>query len=145
MLRFQKVNGKRMTTRTKRKHVVGPVSEIPSGTRKLVEISGRSIGVFNVRGRFFALRNSCPHQGGPLCLGYWGGTTLRSPPGEYRYGREEEIIRCPWHGWEFDLTTGKAIVDDGGFRVSTYEVRVERPSVDTYDVVVEDDHIVLYV
>ena len=49
--------------------VVGTVDEIPPGGRKIVEVAGRSIGVFNVGGEFFALRNRCPHQGGPLCEG----------------------------------------------------------------------------
>ena len=51
------------------RHVVAAVSEIPPGERKLVECEGRSIGVFNVKGKFYALRNRCAHQGGPLCQG----------------------------------------------------------------------------
>ena len=51
------------------RHVVARVDEIPPGERKIVEVAGRSIGVFNVGGEFFALRNRCPHQGGPLCEG----------------------------------------------------------------------------
>ena len=50
-------------------HRVARVGDIPPGSRKLVEIGGRSIGVFNIDGEFFALRNRCPHQGGPLCEG----------------------------------------------------------------------------
>ena len=45
------------------------VDEIPPGGRKIVEVAGRTIGVFNVDGEFFALLNRCPHQGGPLCTG----------------------------------------------------------------------------
>ncbi|MCA1667024.1 MAG: Rieske 2Fe-2S domain-containing protein [Thermomicrobia bacterium] len=45
------------------------MEELPPGARKIVELAGRSIGVFNLGGEFFALRNSCPHQGGPLCTG----------------------------------------------------------------------------
>ena len=65
------------------RHVIGLVSELPPGERKIVEVEGRSIGVFNVHGAFYALRNSCPHQGGPLCLGRIKGMTLPSAPGEY--------------------------------------------------------------
>jgi len=60
-----------------------------------VTVGGRSIGVFNIRGQFYALRNRCPHQGAPLCLGRVKGTTLSSKPYEYVYGRDEEIIQCP--------------------------------------------------
>ena len=48
-------------------HVVARVSELPPGARRIVEIGRRSIGVFNVNGKLYALRNACPHQGAPLC------------------------------------------------------------------------------
>ncbi|HET8522436.1 MAG TPA: Rieske 2Fe-2S domain-containing protein, partial [Thermomicrobiales bacterium] len=84
------------------RHRVATIAEIPPGSRKIVEIAGRSIGVFNVDGRFFAVKNSCPHQGGPLCLGPTIGLVTSSAPGDFQYEREGEILRCPWHGWEFD-------------------------------------------
>ena len=90
---------------------VARAGEIPPGGRQLVEAGGRSIGVFNVGGTFVAALNVCPHQGAPVCLGPVRGTTLESEPGEYRWGREGEILACPWHGWEFDLLTGKALAD----------------------------------
>ena len=93
------------------KYIVGTVAEIPPGARKVLEVAGRSIGVFNIHGEFFALRNSCPHQGGPLCSGRLSGFILADRPGEYTYSRRGEILRCPWHGWEFDLTTGKCLTD----------------------------------
>ena len=101
------------------------VGEIPPGGRKIIEVAGRSIGVFNVGGEFFALRNRCPHQGGPLCEGRLSGF-LRSPrPGEYEYSRKGEILRCPWHGWEFDVRTGQSWFDPQRTRVRSYEVTVE--------------------
>jgi nitrite reductase/ring-hydroxylating ferredoxin subunit len=104
--------------------VVATVDEIPPGTRKIVEIDGRSIGVFNVGGEFFALRNRCPHQGGPLCLGERVGALSAQIPGEYQYERPGELIRCPWHGWEFDLRTGKSWFDPAHTRVRNYPVEV---------------------
>ncbi len=107
------------------KYVVATVDEIPVGQRKIVEVAGRSIGVFNVGGEFFALRNRCPHQGGPLCLGPLGGLVSSSGPGEYTYSRQGEILRCPWHGWEFDIRTGQSWFDPTGMRVRRYAVTVE--------------------
>jgi 3-phenylpropionate/trans-cinnamate dioxygenase ferredoxin subunit len=107
------------------KHVVGTVEEIPPGGRKIVEVAGRSIGVFNVGGEFFALRNSCPHQGGPLCLGPISGLVWSTGPGDYRYDRPGEILRCPWHGWEYDVRTGQSWVDPRKVRVRRYEVSLE--------------------
>lgn len=133
------------------RHVVGRVSELPPGERKIVQAAGRSIGVFNVHGRFYALRNSCPHQAAPLCLGAITGMTLPSQPGEYIWAREDEILRCPWHGWEFDITTGRSIFNPHRLRVRTYEVTVEpeQPeedeSVETYPVTIEDGLVILHV
>jgi 3-phenylpropionate/trans-cinnamate dioxygenase ferredoxin subunit len=90
---------------------VAKVAEIAPGGRKIVEVEGRSIGVFNINGTFVAVLNVCPHQSAPVCQGRLGGTTLPSPPGEFCWGREGQILACPWHGWEFDLMTGRALAD----------------------------------
>lgn len=111
--------------RPPRPHRVARVDEIPPGGRLIVAVEGRSIGVFNVRGTFHALRNLCPHQGAPLCEGPLAGTTLPSRPGEYILGREGEILRCPWHGWEFDVTTGASLFDPRRCRVRAYPVTLE--------------------
>ena len=107
------------------KYVVGTVDEIPPGERKLVQIAGRTIGVFNVQGEFVALLNRCPHQGGPLCEGHTLGFLRSDGPGQYHYTRPGEVLRCPWHGWEFDLRTGQSWFDPAWGRVRTYEVAVE--------------------
>lgn len=94
-----------------RRFRVCAVSELEPGERVLRELNGRSIGVFNVDGRFYALHNRCPHRGGALCLGPVTGTTLAADDFRYVYGREGRIIRCAWHGWEFEIETGRALVD----------------------------------
>ena len=108
------------------KHVIGTVDEIPPGTHKIVEVAGRSIGVYNINGDYFALRNTCPHQGGPLCEGRVTGFIMARVPGEYSYTRRGEIVRCPWHGWEFDIKTGQSWFDPVQTRVRAYPVSVER-------------------
>lgn len=107
------------------RHRVARVGEIPPGGRKVVEVAGRSIGVFNLGGEFFALRNQCPHAGGPLCEGILSGFVRSEVPGEYEYVRRGEILRCPWHQWEFDVKTGQSWFDPVKTRVRTYEVTVE--------------------
>ncbi|HRW07636.1 MAG: Rieske (2Fe-2S) protein [Caldilineaceae bacterium] len=115
------------------KHIVGSVDEIPVGERKLVEVAGRSIGIFNVNGEFYAIRNSCPHQGGPLCAGYLTGFVMADKPGEYSYTKRGEIVRCPWHGWEFDVKTGQSWFDPAKMRVRNYQVTVEKLGPDTLE------------
>lgn len=136
-----------------KRHVVCTVDEIPPGSVRIVEVEGRSIGVYNVKGRFYGLRNVCPHQAAPLCKGEITGTNLPSRPGEYIAGRQGEIVRCPWHGWEFDITTGRSFFNPHRVRVKKYDVTVEAcphdasdedPSVETYRVSVQQDLVVLH-
>jgi 3-phenylpropionate/trans-cinnamate dioxygenase ferredoxin subunit len=103
---------------------VATVGEIPEGGRKIVEVAGRSIGVFNLGGAYFAIRNRCPHQGGPLCEGVLSGFVRASRPGEYHYERRGEFLRCAWHGWEFDIKTGQSWFDPRKVRVRRYPVEV---------------------
>lgn len=103
---------------------VGHESEIPEGGRKIVAHGGIEIGVFRSNGAFYALRNYCPHQGAPLCRGTVDATHAPAPVGEFRPALAGRVLRCPWHGWEFDLATGKGLYDAKG-RVKTYAVRVD--------------------
>ncbi|MDF2722711.1 MAG: 2Fe-2S ferredoxin [Paenibacillus sp.] len=105
-------------------HDIGAVSDIPAGTFKIVDIEGRPIGVYNVKGEFYAIHNYCPHQGAQLCRGPVCGTTLESRVYEYIYGRDGEVVRCPWHGWEFDLKTGKSLFNEK-VRTRRYPVQIE--------------------
>ncbi|HEX5505558.1 MAG TPA: Rieske (2Fe-2S) protein [Thermomicrobiales bacterium] len=132
------------------KHVVCRLSELPPGERRIVAVGRRSIGVLNVAGTLYALRNRCPHQGAPLCLGTVTGTTLPGKPYAVVYGREGEIIKCPWHGWEFELATGRSVFNPHKVRVKTYDVTVEPPEepdprIETYPVTVEDGLVVVHV
>jgi 3-phenylpropionate/trans-cinnamate dioxygenase ferredoxin subunit len=139
-----------------KRHVVCAVGALPPGERRIVEVAGRSIGVFNVDGTYHALRNACPHQLAPLCLGPVSGTTLPGEVGEFNYGLQGRVLRCPWHGWEFDLTTGRSVFNPHKVRVKCYDVEVEGktvsidsnapdPEVETYEVGVEQQQVVLYV
>ena len=110
------------------KYPVARVDEIPPGERTIVDLGGRSIGVFNVAGRFFALRNRCPHQAGPLCEGPVLGLLESSCPGEYNHDTDALFVRCPWHGWEFDVTTGRSWFNPERVRVKTYRVSLEKAS-----------------
>jgi 3-phenylpropionate/trans-cinnamate dioxygenase ferredoxin subunit len=110
------------------KCVVAAVGDIPPGERKIVEVAGLSIGVFNLKGEFFAVRNRCPHQGGPLCEGKLWGLLEAPVPGEFALSRRGEILSCGWHGWEFDVRTGQSWCDPKRLRARTYDVRVESGS-----------------
>jgi nitrite reductase/ring-hydroxylating ferredoxin subunit len=110
------------------KYVVASIDEIPPGGRKIVEVAGHSIGIFNVGGEFFALRNRCPHQSGPLCEGTLWGILEARLPGEFEYTPGREILACPWHGWEFHVRTGQSWCDPARLRARRYELSVEEGS-----------------
>jgi nitrite reductase/ring-hydroxylating ferredoxin subunit len=107
------------------KYLVGRADEIPSGSRRIVRIAGRSIGVFNVDGEFFAIRNRCPHQGAPLCEGKLWGVLSADTPGNFHYNGRKEILTCVWHGWEFNIRTGQSWCDPQRLRVRSYDVSVD--------------------
>jgi len=107
---------------------VARASDLPPGEHVLVEVKRHSIGLFNVNGSYVAALNMCPHELAPVCRGRVGGTTLPSAPGEYRWGREGEILTCPSHGWEFDLLNGRMLADNR-VRLRLYPVTVEDDTV----------------
>ena len=136
------------------RHVVGTVREIRPGGRKIVALEGRSIGVFNVKGTFYALRNACPHQSGPLCRGQLRGLLTATDQKRLQLTREGEIVRCPWHGWEFDITNGRSVFNPHRLRVRSYPVTIELddedgdgddPSIETFPVTVERGRVVVHV
>lgn len=104
---------------------IGLAEDFPDGEQRVFEIRGREIAVFKVDGSFFALRNRCPHQGGPLCDGRVFAGLESDRPGRYDVDDGKHLVACPWHGWEFDLETGRSWFDPQRTRVRGYPVVVE--------------------
>ena len=118
--------------RRQRKRCVIGRADLPRGGRRLVEVDGKSIGVFNVLGAYYALHNRCPHMGGRLCEGPVTGTARTTDKYEFFYERAGEILRCGWHGWEFEIESGACLVD-------------EKMWAKSYKVTVEDGDLVLHI
>lgn len=105
-------------------HFVTAKEELDEGDRLLVDIREREIAVFNVDGEYHAIANYCVHQGGPICEGLLSGTVtaeMTDDGWELGYDRENEILSCPWHGWEFDVKTGEHL-SHSGYQLVSYEV-----------------------
>ncbi|MBM9464063.1 Rieske (2Fe-2S) protein [Aeromicrobium sp. YIM 150415] len=109
-----------------RRFVVGRVRDLADGEKMAVEVNGRSIAIFNVGGRFYGLLNRCPHRGADLCAGRFLPLISAEKPGEYVYDTERQLLACPWHGWEFDVTTGQSYFDPIRMRGRPYSVEVEK-------------------
>ncbi len=133
------------------RHVVARVDEIPTGASKIVTVKGREIGIFNVANAFYGLINRCPHQGAPLCTGAIVSRLVSPTPGDYRLTRPGEMIRCPWHCWEFDIRTGQSLCDPNSIQARAFDVKaepgknlVEGPFVaEAVQVSVEDTYVVV--
>ena len=91
---------------------VAPVPEIPLGEGRVFEVGGKTLAVFNVDGRFYAIDNECPHRGGPL-----GEGELEGP-----------VVRCPWHAWRWDVTTG-ANVNNPAVKIACFPVTIEHGAI----------------
>jgi 3-phenylpropionate/trans-cinnamate dioxygenase ferredoxin subunit len=133
------------------RHVVATVGEIAPGQSRIVTVAGREIGVFNVADEFYALINRCPHEGAALCLGAVGPRFQSDRPGDYRLTRHGEMLRCPWHGWEFDIKTGQSWCHPESVKARSYPVEIvpgetlaKGPFVaETVKVSVEQDYVVV--
>ncbi|MGI8712682.1 MAG: Rieske (2Fe-2S) protein [Solirubrobacteraceae bacterium] len=111
--------------------VVCPEVELPPGARTLLQHGRHQIAVFNVDGRLYAVRNRCPHRGGPLCHGRIGGTRLPSDSLQYEWGMAGQVLTCPWHGWQYELGSGQTLFDPT-VRVPVYRVAVEEDQIAVY-------------
>ncbi len=88
---------------------VATLGEIPPGTCRHVEAAGREVAIFNVEGTIYAMGGTCTHKGGPLGEGDLDGT----------------VVTCPWHGAQFDVTTGQVVGPPAAQNEPTYKVVVE--------------------
>ena len=114
-------------TKSKTAYSAG-MANLESGQSRIIEINGRSIGVFNVNGEYFAMHNRCPHMGAPLCEGPISGTSIETDKREFIYGMENELVRCAWHGWEFEIKSGRCLTSDI-IRARTFPVSVENSEI----------------
>ncbi len=91
------------------KTVVARVGDLPPGHMLYVDIDGLPIALANVDGTIYAFGDSCRHEGGPLSSG-----VLR-----------DEVVTCPWHGWAYNVRTGKSVIPPVGLRIPTYPVELD--------------------
>ncbi|MBV8629968.1 MAG: Rieske (2Fe-2S) protein [Silvibacterium sp.] len=111
--------------------VVGKVSEFGDPGRKVVDVRGKEIGIFQLDKTFYAYHNSCPHMDGPVCQGIVLPLTTEDVDPETCKGlgrgfsKKHTNIVCPWHGMEFDIRTGEHPTD-AQFRLRKIPVRVEK-------------------
>ncbi len=142
-----------MSSRGRRAHVVCRADELGPGQRMIAACGAVEVGVFNLDGDYFAILNRCPHKSAPLCKGVQRGFLSADGPRNLKVTESPEVIACPWHGWEFEIRTGRSYFNPHRVRARSYdaarvsgqEIAEEDPSVPTFPVQREDDYIVVYV
>ena len=107
-------------------HEVMNESEMSEGSSRLVTVNDIEIGIFKAKGKLYAYRNVCPHDGGPVCAGTITGSLVQGPETEWKlkWDREGEILYCPWHGSDFDICTGEAL-SRKPLRLNSYPIKAE--------------------
>ena len=105
-------------------HRVGRLADFPRRRMNLAEVAGHSLVVVRSRSDVHVFRNHCPHQGAPICGGSVSGTYLPSRPDQLRYGMVDQIVRCPWHGWEFNVRSGEAVFGISNKKLVLYPTEV---------------------
>ena len=95
----------------------------PEGSVRMLDLGKHRVGLYRVGEQLYALADRCPHRGAPLCAGLVA-TPIEADGGMLALGREHSIVRCPWHKWEYDIATGRSLVDER-LRVRTYAVRID--------------------
>lgn len=109
-------------------YLVGPADEIGEGERRVLRCGTREVGVFRVKGELRAWLNHCPHRQGPVCQGHLYPRVIEpvDEAGQVRlldYDRDRMQVVCPWHGYEFDLETGRC---NGLDRLALVPVRLRQ-------------------
>lgn len=106
------------------KHLACRVHEVPADSAKIVKIKNLTVGIFRLPDGYYAMLNICPHRGAAVCEGPVCGTTRSNEQREFIYERAGELVRCAWHGWEFDIRSGEFLVDPK-IKARTFPVTVE--------------------
>jgi nitrite reductase/ring-hydroxylating ferredoxin subunit len=106
------------------RYVVGLAASFGPDEQRHVTVGGRKVAIFHVDGEFRALKDGCPHQGASLACGTVVGALSATDPDSLHYDGQRRLVKCPWHGWEFDLRTGQSWFDPQRERVRAYPVSV---------------------
>ncbi len=133
------------------KHVVADVAGFKDREIRPVDVNGKAICLVRLDGEFFALADRCPHGGAKLSGGMISNQVESDGPGDYRLCRRDEMLKCPWHGWEYDVRTGQSWSDPKSTRTRAFVAEavhgsdlVKGPYVaETIKVEVDGDYVVV--
>jgi nitrite reductase (NADH) small subunit len=106
-----------------------PLADAPGqGERRMLELGAHRIGLYRIGDELHALADRCPHRGAPLCSSGRIATAIELRDGRPTLGHPDTLVRCPWHKWDFDIASGRCVVD-ARLRVRRYAVRVDEDEI----------------
>ncbi|ANE46082.1 hypothetical protein SY83_07065 [Paenibacillus swuensis] len=103
---------------------VAKTSDIVANKTFLVQVERKEIGILLDHNQYYAVLNICPHAKAPICSGHIEGTLIAPQVGIFDYQHDRRVLRCPWHHWEFELPSGRAVCNMKE-RIKTYPVVVQ--------------------
>lgn len=133
------------------RHVIAEVDSFEDREIRAIEVAGKNLCLLRLGKEFFALADRCPHGGAKLSGGRISNTVESDGPGDYRLCRKDEMIKCPWHGWEYDVRTGQSWSDPKSTRTRAYAAKaiegeelIKGPYIaETVSVEVDGDYVVV--
>jgi nitrite reductase (NADH) small subunit len=121
-----------VTQAKERKRVTFARAELAPGGRKVVTVGKREILVLDDGGTLRAIYNRCPHRRAAFTAGPLRSMRQETEVGGLEYDTETKVLLCPWHRYEFDLSSGHCVADPERLRVATYDVAIEGDEVAVY-------------
>lgn len=108
---------------------VAPAEDFEEGDREIVDVDGTEVGVIRYGGEFYALSNVCLHDGGPVCTGrvherLEAEHVGAGKPLDWSYSDDQVVVSCPWHGWTYDVETGRHL-GKADLVLPTYDVEID--------------------
>jgi len=109
----------------KAKYYFGTLGELREGQFVIRDFGNHSVGATLLKGKPLLILNYCPHAGAPICQGKVGSKLTYSPQRGLQLDAETPVVRCPWHGWEFDLEDGHTSNFNSRLRLSKIQYELE--------------------
>lgn len=113
----------------KTKHYFAELGVLEEGRFVIREMNNRSVGATLLHGQPVVILNSCPHAGAPICQGKITPKLVFESPQALRLDAEHPVLRCPWHGWEFNLADGRINGFSSRLRLAKLQYEIENDSI----------------
>lgn len=113
----------------KTKHYFDELGVLEEGRFTIRAINNRSVGATLLQGKPLVILNNCPHAGAPICQGKITPKLVIESTQALHMDAEHPVLRCPWHGWEFNLEDGMVNGFSSRLRLAQLQYELENDSI----------------